>query len=66
MKVIMLAAGRSKRMKPIEDKNFLSFLGKPLLVHQLEILKKAGIGEVILVGGKHNLEKIGAMAKSRK
>lgn len=66
MKVIMLAAGRSKRMKPIEDKNFLSFLGKPLLVHQLEILKKAGIGEVILVGGKHNLEKIGAMAKSLK
>ncbi len=66
MKVIMLAAGRSKRMKPIEDKNFLSFLGKPLLVHQLEILKKAGIKEVILVGGKHNLEKIGAMAKSLK
>jgi bifunctional UDP-N-acetylglucosamine pyrophosphorylase/glucosamine-1-phosphate N-acetyltransferase len=32
----------------------------------LEILKKAGIGEVILVGGKHNLEKIGAMAKSLK
>lgn len=66
MKVVMLAAGRSKRMKPIEDKNFLSFLGKPLLVHQLEILKKAGINEVILVGGKHNLEKIGAMAKSLK
>ncbi|MCX6734378.1 MAG: sugar phosphate nucleotidyltransferase [Candidatus Peregrinibacteria bacterium] len=66
MKVVMLAAGRSKRMKPIEDKNFLSFLGKPLLVHQLEILKKAGISEVILVGGKHNLEKIGAMAKSLK
>ncbi len=62
----MLAAGRSKRMKPIEDKNFLSFLGKPLIVHQLEILKKAGINEVILVGGKHNLEKISAMAGSLK
>lgn len=62
----MLAAGRSKRMKPIEDKNFLSFLGKPLLVHQLEMLKKAGISEVILVGGKHNLEKIGGMAKNLK
>lgn len=66
MKVVMLAAGRSKRMKPIEDKNFLSFLGKPLLVHQLEILKKAGINEVILVGGKHNLEKISGMAKTLK
>lgn len=58
MKVVMLAAGRSKRMKPIEDKNFLSFLGKPLLLHQLEMLEGAGLDEVILVGGVHNLEKI--------
>lgn len=64
MKVVMLAAGRSKRMKPIEDKNFLSFLGKFLIVHQLEILKQVGLNEVILVGGKHNLEKIAEMAKS--
>lgn len=66
MKVVMLAAGRSKRMKPVEDKNFLSFLGKPLLEHQLEILKKAEIEEVILVGGVHNLEKIRGMAKDLK
>lgn len=66
MKVLMLAAGRSKRMKPIEDKNFLSFLGKPLIVHQLEILKKAGFNEVILVGGKHNLEKIKELEKGLK
>jgi len=66
MKVVMLAAGRSKRMKPIEDKNFLSFLGKPLIVHQLEIIRKAGLKEIILVGGKHNLEKIEGMAKSLK
>lgn len=66
MKVLMLAAGRSKRMKPIEDKNFLTFLGKPLIVHQLEILKKAGFNEVILVGGKHNLEKIKELEKGLK
>ena len=66
MKVIMLAAGRSKRMRPVEDKNFLSFLGKPLIVHQLEMLKKAGLSEIILVGGKHNLDKIKGLEKSLK
>lgn len=55
MKVLLLAAGRSKRMKPIEDKNFLSFLGKPLIQHQIEMIVKAGFEELILVGGKHNL-----------
>ena len=44
-------------MKPITDKNFLNFLGKPLIEHQLELLKNAGLDEVVIVGGKHNLEK---------
>lgn len=61
MKVLMLAAGRSKRMKPIEDKNFLNFLGRPLIVHQLELLRNAGFLEVIVVGGKHNLDRIEAL-----
>jgi bifunctional UDP-N-acetylglucosamine pyrophosphorylase/glucosamine-1-phosphate N-acetyltransferase len=59
MKVILLAAGRSKRMKPVEDKNFLNFLGKPLIQWQLEMLNKIGVEEVILVGGKHNLDRLG-------
>lgn len=45
-------------MKPIEDKNFLDFFGKPLIVHQLELIKKAGFDDVILVGGEHNLKKL--------
>ncbi|MBD3360448.1 NTP transferase domain-containing protein [Candidatus Peregrinibacteria bacterium] len=56
MKVLILAAGRSKRMNPIKDKNFLNFLGKPLIKWQLEMLKEAGLDDVILVGGKHNLD----------
>lgn len=56
MKVIVLAAGRSKRMKPVRDKNFLSFLGKSLIVRQLELIREAGLNDVILVGGAHNLE----------
>jgi UDP-N-acetylglucosamine diphosphorylase / glucose-1-phosphate thymidylyltransferase / UDP-N-acetylgalactosamine diphosphorylase / glucosamine-1-phosphate N-acetyltransferase / galactosamine-1-phosphate N-acetyltransferase len=55
MKAIILAAGRSKRMKPISDKNFLNFVGKPLIVHQLESLRAAGFEEIIVVGGAHNM-----------
>lgn len=58
MKVLVLAAGRSKRMKPVEDKNFLKFLGKPLIQWQLESLKRNGLDDVIVVGGAHNLERL--------
>ncbi|MFA6305577.1 MAG: sugar phosphate nucleotidyltransferase [Candidatus Gracilibacteria bacterium] len=64
MKVLLLGAGRSKRMKPIEDKNFLNFLGKPLIEWQLELLKSAGFDEVVIVGGKHNLDKLVSCGKS--
>ncbi|MBL4695076.1 NTP transferase domain-containing protein [Candidatus Gracilibacteria bacterium] len=56
MKVLVLAAGRSTRMAPLGDKNFLDFMGKPLLARQLEMLE--GFGEIIVVGGAHNLEAI--------
>ncbi len=64
MKVLLLAAGRSKRMNPIKDKNFLNFLGKPLIVHQLESLISGGFKEIIVVGGKHNLDKISDVSKN--
>ncbi len=41
-------------MKPIEDKNFLKFLGKPLIRHQIESLVAAGFDDFIIVCGKHN------------
>lgn len=58
MKIVLLAAGRSKRMQPIPDKNFLLFLGKPLIVHQIEALIKAGFNDFIIVGGAHNLDRL--------
>lgn len=58
MKVVVLAAGRSFRLKPIEDKNFLKFLGKPLIQHQLEMLLQAGFDDFIVIGGEHNLQKL--------
>jgi len=66
MKVVVLAAGRSKRLKPIEDKNFLEFLGKPLIQLQLEQMAAAGLKDFIVVGGAHNLEKLRALAKKMK
>ncbi len=58
MKTIILAAGRSRRMQPIEDKNFLNFLGKPLIIRQIETMKEAGLNEFVLVGGAHNQERL--------
>lgn len=58
MKVLLLAAGRSQRMQPIPDKNFLIFLGKPLIVHQIESLIKAGFDDFVVIGGAHNLDKL--------
>lgn len=66
MKVLLLAAGRSKRMKPIEDKNFLNFLGKPLIQHQLELLHKTGFNDVLVVGGAHNLDRIKKLGENLK
>jgi NDP-sugar pyrophosphorylase family protein len=63
MKVLLLAAGRSQRVKPIADKNFLRFCGKPLIQHQVEALIAANFTELILIGGAHNLDPLKAFAK---
>jgi len=62
MKVLVLAAGRSNRMQPIKDKNFLNFLGKPLIVRQLEFIKDSGFEDIVLVAGAHNLEAMQTVA----
>lgn len=55
MKVLILAAGRSKRLHPVGDKNFLKFNGKALINWRVESLAKAGLTEFIIVGGEHNM-----------
>jgi bifunctional UDP-N-acetylglucosamine pyrophosphorylase/glucosamine-1-phosphate N-acetyltransferase len=64
MKVLLLAAGRSRRVKPVEDKNFLRFCGKYLIEHQVDALKEAGFDDILLVGGAHNLERLNDFAKT--
>lgn len=66
MKVLILAAGQSKRMAPLGDKNFISVAGKPLLVWQVEQLHRAGFRACAVVGGRHNLPELRAVAKTMK
>lgn len=66
MKTLLLAAGRSRRVKPIEDKNFLKFFGFTLIEHQLMRLVCAGFKDILLVGGAHNLARLEEVAQKQR
>ncbi|MBI5413617.1 NTP transferase domain-containing protein [Candidatus Peregrinibacteria bacterium] len=50
-------------MQPVPDKNFLQFLGKPLVAHQLGTLIRAGFSEILVMGGAHNLADLKKLVK---
>lgn len=56
MKTLLLLAGRSTRFWPLTEKTLFPICGKTLLEHQIDRLKKGGCADIVLVGGKHNLE----------
>lgn len=58
MKTILLLAGRSRRFWPLTDKTLFPLLGKPVLTHQIERLKAAGLTDITLVAGDHNKAEI--------
>lgn len=54
MRVIILAAGQGTRLRHYTDnipKCMVELAGKPLLHHQLEVLRDAGLHKILLVGG---------------
>jgi len=56
---VFLCGGAGKRMFPItEDKFLLEFLGKTLLEHQIEVAKKAGLTDFVIVTGTRNVSRI--------
>ena len=58
IQTIFLAAGKSSRMHPISDKNFLEFLGEPLLLKLLKNAHEGGLKHFVIVGNDENIEKI--------
>jgi len=51
MKVMILAAGRGERLRPLTDrtpKPLLEVQGKPLIVHHLERLQSAGFTDIVI------------------
>ncbi len=56
MQVVLLAAGNSSRFVPfnkgLAHKSLITIMGKTLLEHTLEAIKKAGITDVVLVVNK--------------
>lgn len=63
MKVVFLCGGVGKRMFPItEDKFLLDFMGKPLLEHQVELARKAGLNNFVMVGNPNNIQHIKRIA----
>lgn len=54
MTAIILAAGQGTRLRPLTDdkpKCLVELAGKPLLDHQLEVLRAAGIDDIHVVAG---------------
>ncbi|MBD3293741.1 MAG: NTP transferase domain-containing protein [Armatimonadia bacterium] len=51
MKAVILCGGRGERMWPLcEDKWALDFLGRPLLLHLVDLLHYEGVREFVFVG----------------
>lgn len=64
-KAVFLCGGRGKRMFPIaEDKFLLDFLGKPLLEHQIETARAAGLSRFVIIGNPDNMARIEQIAQS--
>lgn len=54
MRAIILVAGQGKRLRPLTDdrpKCLIELVGRSLLDRQLAVLREAGVGPILLVGG---------------
>ena len=53
MQCVILAGGRGERLKPLTDsvpKPMLPLSGKPVLWHQIDLLKRHGITDIVICG----------------
>ena len=59
-KALLLVGGFGTRLRPLtftKAKPLVEFINKPILVHQIEALKKVGVGEIVLAIN-YNVEKM--------
>lgn len=56
MKTLLLLAGQSKRFWPLTEKPLFPLAGKTLLEHIVDRLNEAGCGDIVFIGGAHNLD----------
>jgi dTDP-glucose pyrophosphorylase len=64
---IILAAGKGSRMQPFSDfcpKSVLPIMGKPIVVHQLEMMRELGIRRVVIVVGHLGYQLVNAVSRS--
>lgn len=66
MKVILLAGGKSVRLQPLNDKVLFEFLGKPLICHQVDLLREHGLEDIIIVASENNVEVIQQLVRDVK
>ncbi len=53
--LVLLAGGLATRLKPVTEtipKSMIEVAGKPFIEHQLSLIKKNGISNVIICAGK--------------
>lgn len=55
IRTLLIFAGQSKRFWPLREKSFFSVAGTTLLQEQVKRLTVAGVQDIMLVGGAHNL-----------
>ncbi len=66
MKLVFLAGGVGKRMVPIiKEKCLLTFLGKELILHQVDLAEAAGLTDVVIISNPQNIEDIRKVVKEK-
>jgi len=59
VKIVLMCGGIGKRMSPITtDKALFKFWGKPLIVHQINSAREAGISQFIVIANPENITDI--------
>lgn len=58
MHTLLLAAGRSRRFWPLDEKSLVPMLGKTLIEHQVKNLREGGCRDITIVAGEHNMKEL--------